>query len=303
MPLGGKLGPGLGMPRRGGGDGTIASLALALGAGGDDGYTAAGIYAFNLPSGITIAFKLWGGGGSAGSLFGSGSSGGAGGDGGFASGTYVTPSAGLLIVGIGMAPNARPGNTIAEGGLSAWMMSGAPGGYSYYGGNEGGQGGGGSWLSFNGLLFAVAGGGGGGGAGDRNGTTSGASGGQGGGATAGAGGPGGNGGAGGTQSPGPAMSGHRSRSPQEGGAPGSAGGGGGGGYGGGVGGWGRDYSGAYGDGGGGGSGYLHSSVIYGQNIASRNSSDLDYAGNAGKGGTAIYPTYVDAVDGRAVLRW
>lgn len=286
------------------GDSVIASLNLALGAGGDPGYTTPGFYAFQVQAGKAINFKLWGAGGSAGSLFASGSSGGAGGDGGFCSGTYVTQSAGLLVIGIGLAPNARPGQVITNLGLASWLLVGAPGGYSYFVGNEGGQGGGATVLAFNGSLIAVSGGGGGGGAGDRNGTTSGACGGQGGGNTAGNGNVDGQGGgAGGAQSPRMASAGQKSASPQTGDAPGSAGGGGGGGYGGGYGGSGRDYTGAYGNGGGGGSGYLNPVVTSGQNLTSRNSADPDYGGNAGKGGTAIYPNYVNAISGRAVLRW
>lgn len=284
------------------------SLALALGAGGEGGYTAPGFYAWQIKAGTAIAFKLWGSGGAAGQYRTETTSrGGHGGYGGFCSGVFTAPADGLLVLELGAAVDQRGAGSFSNPASPAPWLLGAYGGPLVF---PGGIGGGRTALWFNGTLIAVAGGGGGGGGvPETQYNAYGGDGGQGGGDTAGAGGVGWGNTAGG--------SGGQSATPRRplggydittygttyyGNFKGG-GGGGGAGYGGGaagVPGYGNDYGGG---GGGGGSGYLSPSVVSGQNLASRNTGDADYAGNAGMRGESTTSGTSAPVMGRAVLRW
>jgi hypothetical protein len=262
---------------------TIDPGAIVGESTGTSVYSTAGTDTYTVPSGVTsVTIKAWGAGGGAGSSCNNG----CGGGGGFAQGTLTVTPGEVLSVMVG-------------GGGARFLTGGTPGGGGAGGsGTDGsfiaGGGGGRSEVSRGSTQLVVAGGGGGGGsvgagaAGAGGGTTgkdgswgNGANGDQGLGGTQSAGGAGGTGASSGTKDTGGQGETLVAASTR-------GGGGGGGGYYGGGGGRGWSPAGA---GGGGGSSFVIGTATGAVNTAGAsstpaNTSDSDYAGNAGLGVTS-----------------
>ena len=307
-------------------DGTTSRTAiLAAPTTVTSNFTVAGESNWTVPAGVTsVTVKAWGGGGGGGGG-GAALAGGAGGGGGFATRVVAVTNGQQLVVRVG-----------AGGGAGLYSSAGADSV------GTGGGGGGLSRVTTNGAAALIAGGGGGGGGGDNlagapNGGAGGAGGGTngvaggnaggtvtgGGAGTAAAGGTGGTlggtngaslaGGVGGTA---PSFSvtlggaggalggGNGGRASTSAGRAG--GGGGGGGYFGGGGGGASNAGSTSGGGGGGGSGLAPSGALAtgsGTNAAAR--TDVDYAGNAGRGGLggAVAVNGSTGNTGRVVIRY